>query len=93
MEYEIEYPSLDIKKLIKNKQLFDYDIIAAYIKEYEKGFKVKNSSKTYRNGTKFMYIKISGKEELEQYNMFLSEMINGYNNKYNTEITINEFIR
>jgi len=93
LEYEIKYPNLDIQTLIKDKKLFDYEVIAAYTKEYEKGFKVKNVSKTHRTGTRFTYIKMDAKEELEQYNNFLDEMINGYNNKYDTKITINEFIQ
>lgn len=92
LEYEIKYPNLDIQMLIKDKQLFEYQLIAAYTKEYEKGFKVKNVSKTHRTGTKFTYIKMNAGEELEQYNNFLHEMINGYNKKYDSEITINEFI-
>lgn len=92
LEYEIKYPNLDIQMLIKDKKLFEYQLIAAYTKEYEKGFKVKNVSKTHRTGTKFTYIKMNAGEELEQYNNFLHEMINGYNKKYDSEITINEFI-
>ena len=92
LEYEIKYPNLDIQMLIKDKKLFEYQLIAAYTKEYEKGFKVKNVSKTHRTGTKFTYIKMNAGEEHEQYNNFLHEMINGYNKKYDSEITINEFI-
>lgn len=92
-EYEIKYPNLDIETLIKNKQLFEYEVIAAYAKEYEKGFKVKNIGKTHRTGTKFTYIKIDAEEDLKQYDSFLGEMIEGYNKKYDTKIAINEFIQ
>lgn len=92
LEYEIKYLNLDIQKLIKNKQLFDYEVIAAYAKEYEKGYKVKNVSKTHKTGTKFTYIKMNTTEELDEYNNLLGEMIKGHNEKYDAEININEFI-
>lgn len=92
LEYEIKNSNLNIENLIKDKQSFDYEVIAAYIKEYEKGSKVKKVSKTHRTGTTFTYIKIENKEEIDQYNNLLNEMIKEYNNKYDTQITINEFI-
>lgn len=92
LEYEIKYPNLNIEKLIKDRQSFDYEVIAAYIKEYEKGDKVKKVGKTHRTGTTFTYIKIDNKEELEQYNNLLNEMIKDYSNKYDTQITMNEFV-
>ena len=92
MEYEIKYPNLDIQHLIKNKQLFDYDLIAAYVKEYEKGFKVKKVGKTHRSGTNFTYMQIADEKEIEEYKKTLMEMINSYNNKYEAQITLKEFI-
>ena len=91
LEYEIKYPNIDIQQLIKNKQLFDYNVLAVYVKEYEKGFKVKNAGKTHRTGTNFTYIQISDKKEHEQYKKILTEMINVYNNKYESKITLEEF--
>ena len=92
LEYEIKYPNLDIQHLIKNKQLFDYELITAYIKEYEKGFKVKNVGKTHRSGTKFTYMQIDDQKEIEEYKKMLLEMINIYNNKYEAQITLEKFI-
>lgn len=88
LEYEIKYPNLDIQHLIKNKQLFDYGVIVAHTKEYSNGFKVKNVGKTYRTGTTFTYLQISDEKQLEQYKRLLIEMINGYNNKYEAQITL-----
>ena len=92
LEYEIKYPNLDIQHLIKNRQLFDYNLITAYVKEYEKGFKVKNVGKTHRNGTNFTYMQMGDEKEIEEYKKTLMEMINLYNNKYEAQTTIKEFI-
>ena len=91
LEYEIKYPNLDIQQLIKNQRLFDYGVIAAYVKDYEKGFKVKNVSKTYRTGTNFTYIPISDNKQLEQYKRLLIGLINVHNIKYEVQITLEEF--
>lgn len=90
LEYEISYSDLDAQKLIREKRLFDFEMIAAYIREYKKGFKVKNISRTHKNGTKFTYIKINNDNELDDYKRFLIEMIREYNNKYNERVTIDE---
>ena len=93
LEYKIKYPNLDIKQLIKNEQLFNYGVIAAYVKEYEKGFKVKNVSKTYRTGTNFTYIPMSDNNQFEQYKRLLIKLINAHNIKYEVQITLEEFIK
>lgn len=90
LENEITYPNLDIQKLIKDKKLFDLEIIIAYIKEYKKGLKVKKISKTHKTGTRFTYIKINDDNELDEYKRFLVEMIREYNNKYNDNLTIDK---
>lgn len=91
LEYEIKYPNLNVQHLIKNRQLFDYGIIDAYVKEYNKGFKVKNLGKTYRTGTAFSYVPINDNKEIGQYKEKLIEMINVYNYKYETQITLEGF--
>ena len=91
LEYEIKYPDLNIEHLIKNRQLFDYGVICAYVKEYKKSFKVKDVGKTYRTGTTFTYAKISDEKELELYKLTLIEKINVYNYKYEAQITLKEF--
>jgi hypothetical protein len=90
LEYEIAYSELDVQKLINEKRLFDLAMMAAYIKGYKKGFKVKNISKTHKNGTKLTYIKINNNDELDEYKEFLIEMIREYNNKYGEKITMDE---
>ena len=90
LEYEIKHENLNIEKLIKDKKKFDYEMVAAHIREYRKGFKVKKISKTHRTGTRFSYIKIAGYDDGEEYFGFLTEMIREYNNKYNDEINIHK---
>lgn len=88
LEQEVTYPKLDIKNLIKEKKLFDLEMISAYVKEYRKGFKVKKISKTHETGTRFTYIRIKNDDELDEYKRFIIEMIREYNNKYNDKINI-----
>ncbi|EKQ51716.1 MAG: hypothetical protein A370_04701 [Clostridium sp. Maddingley MBC34-26] len=90
LEYEIKYPSLDIMRLIKDRKLFDYEMIYAHVKEYQKGFKVKVVSKTYKSGTNFTYVKINNKDELKEYKGNLIGMIEEYNEKYNEKITLED---
>lgn len=91
LEYEIKYPNLDAQQLVSDRQLFDYGTVAAHIKEYEKGFKVKKISKTYRTGTLFTYYKISDEEDLKEYEDLLMEIVKNYNDKYKVNMTREEF--
>lgn len=91
IEYEVKYENLNVSQLIKDKKKFDYEIIEAYISQYNNGFKVKKVGKTYRSGTVFTYEKINHVEDIDQYKKIVMELIKKYNNQYNNEINLEDF--
>ena len=93
LEYEVSYPNLNVSQLVKNKRQFDYEVIEAYISQYNKRFKVKEVGKTHRSGTIFTYEKISDVEEMEQYKKEIAELIKKYNNEYDTQISLEDFLK
>lgn len=92
LEYEVKYPNLTVSQLVRNKVQFDYEIIEAYISQYNKGFKVKEVGKTQRSGTIFTYEKMDGGEEIEEYKKEVIELIKNYNDEHDCQITLEEFL-
>lgn len=86
VEYQIEYPTLNLKAQKDDEKMFDYGMLYCYTKECEKGFKVKKVGKTTRKGTKFTYTAIKDKDDFEEYKKMLNEMISNFNSKYGTAL-------
>jgi len=91
LEYEVKYPNLTVNQLVRNRDEFNYEVIEAYILQYNKGFKVKEVGKTYRSGTIFTYEKISGEEEMEEYKKVIMELIKNYNQEHDRQISFEDF--
>lgn len=82
IEYQMEYPTLNLKHKQDNPMMFDYGMLYCYTKECERGFKVKRINKTTGKGTKFTYIAIKDDEDFEAYKTFVDKMIDEFNSKY-----------
>ncbi|WP_084108655.1 hypothetical protein [Clostridium cavendishii] len=86
LEYQIEYPTLNLVIKKDNKRMFDYGMLYCYTKECEKGFKVKKVNKTTKKGTKFTYTAIKNKQDFEEYKKMVNEMIDNFNMKHGSKI-------
>lgn len=92
LEYEVKYLNLSVSQLVKDRKQFDYEMIEAYVSQYNKGFKVKKVGKTHRSGTIFIYEKINDTEEMDAYIKNVIELIRKYNNQYDSQINIEDFL-
>ncbi|KZL94344.1 hypothetical protein [Clostridium magnum] len=86
VQYQIEYPTLNLKEQKENEKAFDYGMLYCYTKECEKGFKVKKVGKITRKGTKFTYEVIKDKVDFEQYKVLLNKMIDDFNAKHGAKL-------
>lgn len=91
LEYEVKYPNLNVGQLVKDKKKFDYEMIEAYVLQYNNGFRVKEVGKTHRSGTVFTYEKLNNVEEIDQYKKTVIELIKKFNNQYDSQINIKDF--
>lgn len=82
MEFQIEYPNLNLKLKKKEENKFEYALIYLAIKECSKGFKIKRINKTTKEGTKIAYKTIADKEELEEYTKELENKAREFNKKH-----------
>lgn len=86
VEYQMEYPTLNLEAKKNNEKLFDYGFLYCYAKECKRGFKVKKVNKTNSKGTKFTYTGIKDKSDFEEYKKVLTDMVNTFNKKYGTKL-------
>lgn len=84
MEFQKEYPTMNLDLLKNNPKDYDLAILVAYEMETENGFIVKKQYKTTKKGTKFTYKGCKNKEEAKEYSLKLHELLKSYNNKYKT---------
>lgn len=87
-QYQIEYPYLNLNQQKEDERKFDYGMLYCYIKESEKGFKVKKVGKTTKKGTKFTYEKIKDNEDFEEYKALINKMVSDFNSKYGESLKI-----
>ena len=89
IEFQKEYPSINLDLMKNNPKNYDMAIIAAYTVEVEKGYIVKKVGKTYKKGTKFTYKPCESEKEAKKYREKLEELLNDYNKKYGTNYAWN----
>lgn len=92
LEYEVKYTNLSVSHLVKDRKQFDYEMIEAYVLQYNKGFVVKGVGKTHRSGTIFTYEKINDQEEMDIHIKTIIELIRKYNNQYGSQINIKDLL-
>lgn len=93
LEYQIQYPTLNLNLKKEDKMMFDFGIIYAHSNQCDKGFKVKKIFKTSKKGTKFTYESIKSNEDFEEYKSLINDMINKFNAEYEVSICAKEVTR
>lgn len=88
-EYQIEYPTVNLKIRNSNERLYDYSILTLYTMECEKGFKVKKINKTTNKGTKVTFEPFKSKEDIQEYKKFLENKMAEYNEKWKANVRLN----
>lgn len=83
--YKMDYPSMNLDLLNKDKKRFDMMIIIIHVNESRKGYKVKRIGKTTKKSTKVTYELINSEEDLKSYEKKLREMMSNFNKKYGTK--------
>lgn len=84
VEFQKEFKTMNLDMLKTDIEKYDMAILVAYTLETKDGFIVKKQGKTTRTGTKFTYKACSGEEEAKAYSLKLHELLEQYNEKYNT---------
>lgn len=87
IEFQKEYPSINLDLMKNSPKDYDMAIIAAYTAETDKGYIVKKVGKTYKKGTKITYKPCENEDEAKKYREKLNELLNNYNEKYGTNYT------
>ncbi len=84
IEFQKEYPTLNLNALKNNPKDYDMGILVAYSMETKRGFVIKKQFKTTKKGTKFTYKACNGEEEAKEYSLKCHELLKQYNEKYKT---------
>lgn len=78
--------NLDLKN---NDELsYDYAMLLIYTTNAKKGFKVKKIYKTTKNHTRVSYIPFESREDVSEYDKFVSEKVDEFNKKWGNDANV-----
>lgn len=88
--FTITYPELDKNLKESNSEVYYFNIFGAILRQGNKGFKHIKIYSAAKSGTKIRYGMISSAEESEKVKASMIAMAKDFNEKYNTQIEIEE---
>lgn len=89
LEFQNEYPVINLDLMKNNSVLYDLAIIVAHSAELKRGFITKRQNKTTKKGTKFTYKPCMTEEEFKAFSDKMHNLMNEFKAKHSVDIDFN----